>query len=141
MAYKPLSVPPNETVTRAAAKMRDANVGCLVVTSGGMVAGIITDRDLVVRCLSRAGEGNHRLEECTVADHMTQPVITARPDMDILEAAHLMTQQEVKRLPVVHGEDVMGLVSMSDVAQALDRPVHDLLVGMGAARRLPATIG
>jgi len=140
MAYKPITVGPHETVPRAAAKMRDANVGCLVVTTGGTVAGIVTDRDLVVRCLGATTEG-HNPAECTVAAHMTQPVVTAPPEMDVLEAAHLMMQQKVKRLPVVHGSEVLGLVSMSDIAEALERPVHDLLAGMGVARRLPMVIG
>jgi CBS domain-containing protein len=133
MAYKPITVGPHETVPRAAAKMRDANVGCLVVTTGGTVVGIVTDRDLVVRCLGATSE-DHNPAECAVSAHMTQPVVTAGPEADVLEAAHLMTQQKVKRLPVVHGSDVIGLVSMSDIAEALERPVHDLLVGMGSAR-------
>ena len=59
-----------------------------------------------------------------------------QPGMDILDVAHLMTEQKVKRIPVVEGNQLIGLVSFSDVAQAMDRPMHDLMMGMGAARRI-----
>jgi CBS domain-containing protein len=132
MAKNVLTITSEETIAGAARRMQEANVGCLVITNAGNVQGIITDRDLAVRCISQG----HNPQQCHVSSHMSSPVITTEPNMDILDAAHLMTEQKVKRLPVVEGDQLIGLVSFSDVAQAMDRPMHDLMVGMGAARRI-----
>jgi CBS domain-containing protein len=131
MQGSPITASKSDTVAAAARRMRDANVGCLIITNSSQPAGIVTDRDLVIRC---AG-GGHAPESCTVEHHMTAPLITARPDMDLLEAVHLMTEKQVKRLPIVEGERLTGIVSFADVANALDRPMHDLLMGMGRVRR------
>lgn len=131
MAKNVLTISSEDTIAGAARRMQEANIGCLVITNAGRVEGIITDRDLAVRCVSQG----HNPQQCQVSNHMSSPVITTQPEMDILDAAHLMTEQKVKRLPVVEGDQLIGLVSFSDVAQAMDRPMHDLMVGMGAARR------
>lgn len=123
-----------ETIAVAARKMREANIGCLVVTNSGTVLGIITDRDLAVNCIP----GGHQAQQCQVANHMSNPVITASPSMDIIDAAKLMNEKMVKRLPVVESGQLVGLVSFSDISQALAQPMHDLMMGMGAARRAPA---
>ncbi len=131
MAKNVCTMTGEETVTDAAKMMRECNVGCLVITNEDSVRGIITDRDLAAGCI---GDG-HKPEECAVSNHMSSPVITAEPATDIMEAAHMMTEKKVKRLPIVDGKRLVGLVSFSDVAMAMDRPMHDLMVGMGAARR------
>ena len=128
-----ITVTDEESIANAARKMREANVGCLVVTNNGRsVEGIITDRDMTVDCLSQA----HNSEQCQVSRHMTSPVISAEPNWDVLGAVHLMTEKQIKRLPVVENGQLIGLVSFSDIAQALEPPMRDLLFGMGAARRL-----
>jgi|SRR3990172_771415 len=127
---KVITIEGSEAVTQAAKRMKEANVGCIVVT-GSAVMGIITDRDLTVRCLA---EG-HDSRTCTVSQHMTSPAIVVSPTLDVLDTAHLMTERKVKRLPMVEAGHLVGLVSFSDIAQAMDRPLHDLMIGMGAARR------
>lgn len=135
MARKLLTIRSGESIADAAKRMRDANVGCLVITTNsGAVQGIITDRDLVVRCVSTDDD----TQLCPVVNHMSNPVITVSPAVDVLEAAHLMTEKKVKRLPVVEDGKLVGLVSLSDIALALEQPVQDLLLGMGAARRVAA---
>ncbi len=129
-----VTVTAQDSVAKAAKQMQQANVGCIVVTNSGSVRGILTDRDIAVSCL---GEGHNALQ-CQVGNHMSNPVITATPTMDVLEATHIMVERKVKRLPVVEGNQLVGLVSFSDVAQAMERPMHDLLLGMGAARRTAA---
>ncbi len=117
--------------------MREAEVGCLVATDDGEIAGIITDRDLVVRCLS---EG-HDFKCCLVSQHMSVPVISVPPSKDMLETAHMMMERDIRRIPVIESGQTVGLVSLSDIAQAMDtavqqmdNAVHDLLMGMGASR-------
>jgi CBS domain-containing protein len=131
MAKKVFTVNPNDSVALAAQTMQEKNVGCLVVVNSGKVKGMITDRDLTVSCLSNS----HAASGCQVSSHMSSPVITITPETDVLEAAHTMTARKVKRLPVVEGEKLVGLISMGDIAQAMDRPIHDLLTGMRSARR------
>jgi signal-transduction protein with cAMP-binding, CBS, and nucleotidyltransferase domain len=125
------------TLMDAAKKMREAEVGCLVATDDGEIAGIITDRDLVVRCLS---EG-HDFKCCLVSQHMSVPVISVPPSKDMLETAHMMMERDIRRIPVIESGKTVGLVSLSDIAQAMDtavqqmdNAVHDLLMGMGASR-------
>ena len=131
MIRKVITVSSLETVVEAAKKMREANVGCLVVNDDRNVKGVITDRDLVVGCL---GEG-HNARECRVAQHMSSPVIIAEPGWDIFEASRVMTEKQVKRLPVMQDKKLVGLVSFSDIAQALNKPMRELLVGADATRR------
>jgi CBS domain-containing protein len=134
MAKNVITVAPDSSVAEAAGAMRRANVGCVVVVNAGAVKGIVTDRDLAVQCTS---EG-HNPQSCRVSDYMTTPVFTIQPSTDILSAAQTMGDKHVKRLPVVEGNKLIGLVSRSDISQALAKPMHSLLVGMGTVERAPA---
>jgi CBS domain-containing protein len=134
MAKKVITVTEDQAVFTAARLMREASIGCLVVTvvtNEEKVEGIITDRDLTVRCLT---EGHNPLL-CPVSQHMSRPVITAGPGMDVLYAAHLMSNKKIKRLPVVEGDQLIGLVSFSDIANAMIQPMAHLLAGIGASKR------
>ena len=115
----------------------EADVGCLVVTENGVVKGIVTDRDLAIGCLSKHQDAG----ECLVSEHMSSPAITTEASNDMLKTARLMTDLDVRRLPVLDGGQLVGLVSLSDIAQAMDsalqsmnQALHDLLLGMGASR-------
>lgn len=125
-----ITITRDQTIAEAAKRMRESNVGCLVVTNEGSVQGIITDRDLVVNCLYQLDD----YAECEVSAHLTSPALTAEADTDILDAAHLMNENRIKRLPVVESDQLVGIVSFSDIAQAMDQPMHDVLAGFGAAR-------
>lgn len=122
-----------ETIANDAKKMADMNVGCLVVVEAGMVYGLITDRDITAGCVGEA----HDPRACAVSRHMSSPVFTVRLDTDVLEAAQMMTYRRVKRLPVVDGVKMVGLVSISDLAKAMEQPMHNLLesIGMDAPKR------
>ncbi len=137
MALDPVTVQADATVAVAAARMRDGNVGCLVVMDKRKVVGVITDRDLVVRCMAK-GAG-HAPDICLVSNHMSHPVVTRPAQTDVLAAAHLMKEARIKRLVITDIGELVGLVSFSDIAIALDKPVHDLLLGMAAARRMTPT--
>lgn len=127
----------SESVTVAAQKMRKVDVGCLVVMSDDDVVGVVTDRDLAIRCM---GE-EHDFRRCTVSKHTSSPAVTVAPSMDMLDAARLMTERRIRRLPVVEQSKLVGLVSLSDVALVFDdslehmtNTVHVLLRGVGASR-------
>lgn len=115
----------DQTIIAAAARMRELDVGSLVVKRQGEVEGIITTWDLTARCLG-AGHDPH---ECVVFRHMSSPVHTGHPDTDILEAAHTMSERGVTRLPVVEDGELIGIVSFSNMSRAMDRLTRDLLKG------------
>ncbi|MDD5953981.1 MAG: CBS domain-containing protein [Firmicutes bacterium] len=103
---------PEESVAVAARTLAHYNIGALPVCGGdGRLCGVVTDRDLVTRCIA-AG----RLPASTpVRDVMTTQVISARPDMEAVAAAHLMGRQQIRRLPVVENGRLCGMVSLGDL--------------------------
>jgi CBS domain-containing protein len=99
-------------VLRIAQLMRDYNVGSVVLCDPeGEPAAMITDRDLAVRSLA---DGRPSSEP--VGEHASRPLVTGEPEMDLEEAAALMVQHRVRRLPVVDGEDLVGIVTLDDIA-------------------------
>ena len=101
-----------ETVTVAARRLLHYNIGTLHVRDDTeQLCGILTDRDIVIRCLA-AG----RVPEKTrVRDIMTSRLYVASPDMDIAVATHLMGWQQVRRLPVAEDGKLCGILSLGDV--------------------------
>jgi len=104
----------NDTVIRAARKMRDLDVGVLPVKSeGNILAGILTDRDIVIRVIAEELDP----EKTLVSDIMTSTVISCPADQSAEDAAALMADAKVRRLMVVDEEDnVVGIISLGDVA-------------------------
>ncbi len=104
---------PEESVSVAARTLSRYNIGALPVCgSDGRLCGMVTDRDIVTRCLA-AG----RVPGSTpVRDVMTKHVISARPDMEVGLAAGLMGREQIRRLPVVENERLCGMVSLGDLA-------------------------
>ncbi|MEX2430919.1 MAG: CBS domain-containing protein [Dehalococcoidia bacterium] len=113
---------PDDTVAWAALLMRSWNVGCVVVTDAGLVKGILSDRDITIRCTAEDIDSHRPVREC-----MTAPVGTASVGADALEVADLMASLHVRRMPVVEGGRLVGLVSLSDIEWGLLAPVHDIL--------------
>ena len=113
MSNSVIKIRPEETVAVAARMLEHYNVGVLPVCgSDGSLCGVVTDRDLVTRCMASG-----RIPENTkVRDVMTSNVVSARPDMDTGAAAHLMGRQQIRRLPVVDNGRLCGMVSLGDLA-------------------------
>lgn len=113
MSTNPVNIHPEESVAVAARTLTHYNIGALpVCREDGKLCGMVTDRDLVVRCLASG-----KLPENTrVKDVMTGRVVSAAPDMDIGAAAHLMGRQQIRRLPVVEEGRLCGMVSLGDLA-------------------------
>ena len=99
-------------VFRVAQLMRDHNVGSVVLCdSEGEPVAMITDRDLAIRALAEDRPGSEPARE-----HASRPLVTGEPDMDLEEAAALMVQHRIRRLPVVDGEELAGIVTLDDIA-------------------------
>ena len=113
MTDKIVGIDPRESVAVAARTLARHNIGVLpVCTADGRLCGIVTDRDLVTRCIA-AGK---RPEATTVREIMTSAVVTASPDTDTVAAAWLMGQRQIRRLPVLENGRLCGLVSLGDLA-------------------------
>ena len=114
MTKSVVTVDAGESVEVAARTMQQHNIGALPVCGyDGALCGVVTDRDLVTRCLAAGGKP----EQMKVRDVMTGKVISATPDMDTGAAASLMGRQQVRRLPVVENGSVCGMVSLGDLAK------------------------
>jgi CBS domain-containing protein len=113
MTNQVIRIHPEETVTVAARTLTHYNIGALPVCDhNGQICGMVTDRDIVTRCLA----SNRKPENTRVRDVMTGWVVSVSPDMDTSVAAHLMGRQQVRRLPVVENGRLCGMVSLGDLA-------------------------
>ena len=113
MASPVVRIHPEESVAVAARTLNRYNIGALPVCgSDGRLCGLVTDRDIVTRCLAAGrAPGSTRVGEI-----MTRQVVSARPDMEASLAASLMGREQVRRLPVVENERLCGMVSLGDLA-------------------------
>jgi CBS domain-containing protein len=103
---------PEADVLGVAQLMRDHSVGSVVVCDGeGEPAAMVTDRDLTVRALA-----DERSPSESVAEHCSRPLVTGEPAMDLEEAAALMVQHRIRRLPIVEGDRLVGIVTLDDIA-------------------------
>ncbi|MET0128916.1 MAG: CBS domain-containing protein [Solirubrobacterales bacterium] len=99
-------------VLSVAQLMRDRAIGSVVICDAeGEPAAMVTDRDLTVRALADERSPNE-----PVADHCSRPLVTGEPDMDLEEAAALMVRHRIRRLPVVESGDLVGIVTLDDIA-------------------------
>lgn len=112
-----IRIHPEETVEVAARALAHYNIGALPVCDDkGALCGMVTDRDLVTRCVA----SNQSPATTTVRQVMTAQVLSVQPDMDVAVAAHLMGRQQIRRLPVVENGKVRGMVSLGDMANRED---------------------
>jgi CBS domain-containing protein len=106
-----VTAPPERTVREIAEMMRERNVGSVVLIDGRRPVGFLTDRDLTVSVLADGRDlGDH------AADHASSPVITANAEMQVAEAAELMVRHGVRRLVIVDGERLIGILTLDDIA-------------------------
>jgi CBS domain-containing protein len=110
----PVTVPPECTIEEAARLMGTHGVGSLVVVSGDEVVGIVTDRDIAVR-----GVGAGRALTTRVNAVMSEHPVTIQGSADIFDAYRLLKDAGVRRLPVLEGGDLAGIITVDDLLVAL----------------------
>jgi len=111
MTESVVTADPACTVREIAELMRERNVGSVVLVEGERPVGFITDRDLAVSVVADGRDlGDHG------SDHASAPVITGAPGMDVQEAAELMVRHGVRRLVIVEGERLTGILTLDDLA-------------------------
>ena len=114
MTNQVVRIHPEETVSVAARMMEHNNIGAMPVCGrDGRLCGMVTDRDIVTRCLA-AGKTP---ETTSVREVMTGKVYVARPDMEVTMAAGLMGKEQIRRLPVMENGKLCGMISLGDLAQ------------------------
>lgn len=128
MSSNPVTVPATATVLQAAQRMRDEDIGDVIVLDGDRVAGILTDRDVVVRAVAEGRDP----EGCSVRDVCSGELVTLSPGDDVQRAIDLMQQKAVRRIPVLEDGRPVGIVSIGDLAIASDG--EDALAAISAAR-------
>lgn len=106
------SLNPEDTVEHAAQLMKEYNIGSLPICNEEKVIGIITDRDIATRS---SAEGEN-VQKQTVRDIMTSNPVTIKSDMDIKDAARIMSERQIRRLPVVESNSLVGMLSLGDVS-------------------------
>ena len=102
------------SVYEAVKFMNENKIGCLIIIRSGQIVGILTERDLLERVLEKCKNP----KETHVFEVMTRHVITGNPEMEITEAAHIMFENKVKKLPLVEENKVVGIVTLTDIAHA-----------------------
>ena len=108
-----IRIHPDESVSVAARMLTRYNIGILPVCGNdGRLQGLVTDRDIVTRCLA----SGRSPAATSVKDVMTSRVVSAQPDMDTALAAGLMGSQQIRRLPVLENGKLCGMVSLGDLA-------------------------
>jgi len=109
-----VTVSPETNIAEAARLLSHYDIGSLPVTlPDGRLKGIITDRDIVLRCV--AGDGDPY--QTNVSDLMTRNVVSISPDADIREAASLMASEKIRRLPVTKSGKIVGIIALADIAK------------------------
>ena len=113
MTTPAITISPEESVAVASRTLAHYNIGMLpVCTPDGQLQGVLTDRDIVTRCLA----GGKDPGKTPVRDIMTHQVRTVDPNMEAGTAAHLMGSQQIRRLPVLENGKLCGLLSLGDLA-------------------------
>ncbi|WP_156183038.1 CBS domain-containing protein [Mesobacillus campisalis] len=100
-----------DNVFEVAVKMKENDVGAIPIVDGETLVGMITDRDIVVRGVAEKKPGSSKVEEI-----MSSQLVTVSPETSADEAARLMAEHQIRRLPVVEGNRLVGIVSLGDLA-------------------------
>jgi CBS domain-containing protein len=103
---------PTATVVDAAKVMAQEDVGPVPIVEDGRLVGIVTDRDIVVKVIAKGGDST----TTTVGDIASANLVTISPDDDLADALGLMAAHQVRRLPVVEGDRLVGIVAQADIA-------------------------
>ncbi len=105
------SLTSDDTIERAAQLMKQYDCGCIPVCTKDKVIGVVTDRDIAVRSTA-SGEDCHQ----SVGDIMTRDPVVGSPEMDIQDAARLMSDRQIRRLPIVENNSLVGIVALGDIS-------------------------
>jgi CBS domain-containing protein len=113
MVREVITVDENSTVKEAVDIMNEFQIGSLIVLGKGKAMGIVTERDFLRRVIAGAKDA----ENTKVREIMTAPLVVVEPSTDLEEAVKLMFQRKIKKLAVVDGKKLVGIVTLTDIAR------------------------
>ena len=105
------TISPDSTINEAAQLMKELDVGSIPVCKGTKPLGIITDRDITLRNVAEGEDPSN-----TVKEIMTDDLVYGSPDMSVDEAAKIMADNKIRRLPIVENGNLIGIISLGDIA-------------------------
>lgn len=109
-----ISLNSEDSIERAAQMMRQFDIGAIpVCDNSGRLTGIITDRDITLNSVASGANANQQ----KICDFMTSNPVAGSPDMDIHDAVRLMSRHQIRRLPIVENNNLVGIVSLGDISQ------------------------
>ena len=123
MTKNPRTAAPGDSLQAVAKIMSEEDTGVVPIVDKGRLVGVVTDRDIVIRCIA---EGSFNAK---ATDAASEDVVTVTPDMSVADAAELMGEHQIRRLPVVEGDKLVGIVSLGDIAvkEGKDKRTGDTL--------------
>ena len=113
MVEKVVTIEASKNAREAVRLMNKHEIGCLVVTMKGKPVGIITERDFLKRVLAKSKNP----EKVKIREIMSAPLMTAEPDMDVEDATKFMFRMNIKKLPIIKGQKLVGLVTFTDLVR------------------------
>jgi len=113
MVREVITIGENSTVKEAAEVMNKFEIGCLIAVRKGKAIGMITERDLLKRVVAEAKDATLT----KVKDVMSSPLVVVEPSVELEEAVKLMFRMKIKKLPVVDGKRLVGLITLTDIAR------------------------
>jgi CBS domain-containing protein len=124
MTRDPRTVDIGDSLVDAARGMRDGDIGSVIVTDGGRVAGIVTDRDIVIRAVAEGRDPR----STTVGNVCSSNPRTLEPGDSVEVAAQAMSENSIRRLPVIRDGELVGVLSLGDLAKDRDagQPLADI---------------
>lgn len=112
MSQDIISLNSEDSIERAAQVMKQFDVGSIPVCNQDKLVGIVTDRDIALKSVATGQNSNKQ----KISEVMTSNPVTGTPDMDVHEAARLMSEQQIRRLPILQNNNLVGMVSLGDIS-------------------------
>lgn len=118
-------ISPQDKISKAAQLMKDKEIGSLIVKKDGTIRGIVTTKDIVYKYVPECNHSDHKIK-----DIMTEDLITISPRKTTADAALIMVKKGIERLPVMEGEELIGIISTNDIIEVQPSLYLDLLTGL-----------
>jgi len=125
MVRRVIKMPADASAYEGVKLLNKNKIGCLVVVDNSQIVGILTKRDLLERVLEKCMNP----EETKISEIMTRHVVVGKPDMELSEATRRMFENKVKKLPIIDGNRLVGIVTLTDIARAasIDKETIELV--------------
>jgi len=134
-----VTVKADVTVKKAVEVMNDFEIGCLIVVEKGEAIGIITERDVLKRVVVEGKDPNKTL----VSEVMSKPLIVTSPETSLEKAIEAMFKHKIKKLPVIEGGKLVGLITFTDIARiqpVMEKTIRQLMKKYAVPRRISKVI-